>query len=100
MKIPNKIKIGAYDVKIVFPYVFTERSDRYGYYSETSKKICITDKDSNGSELNRALIEQILLHEILHAVDDIYNGSNVDERDITNIAQGLYQALKDNDFLK
>jgi hypothetical protein len=40
--------------------------------------------------------EQSFLHEVLHGIDIVWNGYTLTEEQIENMAEGLYQFIKDN----
>lgn len=103
MKIPSTIKIGGHQYKIIFPYVFTERYDRYGD-SDFSKKIIRIRKAINGAPLAESGIIVVLIHEVLHAIDntlgyDLFSG-NDGERALEGLSEGIYQVLVDNPKLR
>ena len=99
MKIPKTLKIGAHTFKILYPYQFKERSDVYGTCNVSLGEIRISDTDGNDRKLTSTQIGQSLFHEILHAINDIYVGSKLDERDIEGFSQGLFQVLNDNKLI-
>jgi hypothetical protein len=101
MKIPKTLKIGGHQVKILYPYVFTERYDLAGQYDAATKEIKLADKDGNNKRANSDIMVTFL-HEILHAVD-INSGHKIfnnNEAAIEGIGEGLFQVLIDNGFLK
>jgi len=52
------------------------------------------------SRQSGSLQGQTLIHELMHAIDDIYNNGKLDEDTIDALAQGLYQVLKGGDVYK
>jgi len=103
VNLPNKIKIGGHQYKIVFPYVFTERVDLCGDHDSAAKTIRITDNEDNIKRANSS-ITVTLIHEILHAIDhttghDMFQGSE-GEKHIEALSEGIYQVLTDNPELK
>jgi hypothetical protein len=44
-------------------------------------------------------VEAIFLHELLHAVDNVYNAHGLEEEVVHRLAEGLYQVLNDNGLL-
>jgi len=99
MKIPAQIKIGGHIYQVVYPYVFKERFDRAGSTDGDACRILISNK-CDGLEMPQSRIEEIFIHEVLHAVDSIYNGGKLEEEDVKRLAEGLYQVLSDNNLLK
>ena len=101
MKIPKKLKIGGYIYEVIYPYIFKERTDRFGFTDVVHKKIYLREKDDGGEKFSESYLFEMLLHEILHAIDNTYNaGTEIDEEKIIRINKGLYQVLKDNNLLK
>ncbi len=95
----KSIKIGAYDYRVRFPYIFTERIDLSGQSDHIVLEIRIINKDQNGNEYNEVKLISILFHEILHCIDHVA-GWAIDkvplEEKIEIIAQGLTQVFRDN----
>ena len=56
--------------------------------------------DPQGQEYHIQKIEECFIHEMLHAIDCIYNSNKMEEDVINRLSQGLYQVLKDNKLLK
>jgi len=99
MNLPNKIKIGGHQYKIVFPYVFTERFDQCGDHDSSTKTVRIADNEYNVKRADSSIIVT-LIHEILHAIDqttghDMFRG-NEGEKHIEALSEGIYQVLTDN----
>jgi len=40
--------------------------------------------------------EEVFLHEVLHCIDNTYNGQRLSEQSINHMSEGLYQVLTDN----
>jgi len=95
MKIPEKVKVAGHEYKIVFDDKYLSDNDLLGEISHKRLIISICESQK-GVKLSQSVIEENLLHEILHAIDCNYNNHSLNEQDITNMAVGLYQVLKDN----
>ena len=100
MKIPKTLKVGGNIYKIVFPYNFTERYDRNGDCDSDILQIRIADSFDKERRFPREKIEQIFIHELLHAISYTYNADKLEEEPLTRLAEGLYQVLKDNDLIE
>lgn len=107
MKIPKKIKVGGHWWVIKYPYLFKERQDVFGLCEDAPKEISITELDSNGNKRADSSIFVTFLHEVLHALDFLNNQSifksdsfEETERRVDNLAEGIYQVLVDNNYLK
>lgn len=102
MKIPKTLKIGGHDIKVIYPYVFTEVDGKYGQFDHAAKEIRISNLDSGGQERAESGVLVTLLHEIVHVVDYLtghhgFSGDN-GENKIEGLSEGLFQVLRDNDL--
>ncbi len=100
MNIPETLKVGGHIFKVIRNYKFKERTDVDGQSDLDLLEIRLKDKDLSGNELHQERKEQIFLHEVLHCIDDIYNGNELEEKEVKRMSNGLYQVLKDNEMLK
>lgn len=102
MKIPEKIKVGPYWYKVLFPYDFKERTDCYGQHDRDLLEIRISNKDGSGNIRDDQVIFGTFIHEILHAIDfnankQIFAKEGLDtENRMEILAQGLLGVLVDN----
>ena len=91
IKIPASIKIGGYDYEIeVSEYHTTELRDNsnWGEHSERQRRIRF-DPTALPQQ-----ISQTFLHEIIHAVDAVYQGRKLTEDSTHAIANGLLQVFE------
>jgi len=100
MKIPNKLKIGGHEYQIAYPYIFTERFDRWGDCDNAVKTIRVMEVDGSGTKRAESAIAVTFLHEILHAIDHLtgheqFFGPDGEKR-IEALSEGLFQVLRDN----
>ena len=95
MKIPDKVKVGGKDYKIVWndELLTNEGFNGLACHRELIIYLC---KIYRGDKLAKSNIEEVFLHEIIHAVDTVYNNHSLDEDTVDRLSQGLYQVLKDN----
>lgn len=100
MRIPKKIKVGGHIYKVICPYHFRERSDRFGSCCSINNEILIGNDDGNGKKRSQSTIEQTLFHEMLHAIDKVYNADKLEEEYVERLSEGIYQVLKDNQLLR
>ena len=96
----KRIKIGAHWYKVSWNYKFTERFDISGLSTHGIKEIYITDVDGNGRRYSESYIGTTFIHEIIHCVDEVYNGGKLDEETVKRLGEGLCQVLNDNKLLK
>jgi len=103
MNLPSKIKIGGHQYVVVFPYVFTERFDRVGDCDYSKNIIRIADSLGNEKRSNSVIITT-LIHEILHAIDNVTGqdmfAGDIGDRMVDGLAEGIYQVLIDNPELR
>lgn len=104
MNIPKTIKIGGHQYKVIFPYTYTERYDRWGDCDDTMKIIRVTDSDGGGAKRADSSIIVTFIHEILHGIDcltghKMFSGEEGEKR-IESLSEGIYQILVDNPKLK
>lgn len=104
MKIPKSLKIGGRTYSVRFPYKFKDSHVvMYGLHDAGAQKILLSDRDEHANLRNKDSIFQAFLHELLHAVDNVYNGGRLSswdkgEETIDQIAEGLIQVIRDNDL--
>ncbi len=91
IKIPRRIRVGGYDYTIGMSTAFDKELHSDG------------DKVQASSRLRRIIVSSVLspqdfsetfIHEILHAVDDIYANSSLIENQNYLIANGLFQVFE------
>ena len=99
MKIPKSVTVGGKTYKVLFPYVFTERTDICGQADHVALEIRLSSLGANGDELARENIEEVFMHEVVHCVDKVYNNNALNEETTDRLGQGLYQALRDSGML-
>ena len=93
LKIPKTVKVGGTVFKVIYPYAFREGSDDRGQVYWDSCEIRVQKAEDPQVE------EQTFMHELLHAIQATYNGDVLEDNITERMAQGLYQVIKDNDFL-
>ena len=101
MKIPEKIKIGGHDYKIVFPYLFPDNGNLLGLHDILLEEIKIQGHDGWGNKRKNSSVVITLIHEVLHAVDAV-TGHGVfkdNEAAIEGFSEIMFQILKDNGFI-
>ena len=76
----KEVKVGGFTYKIDFPYAFKERSDLGGQASHSGLKIRVCKDDAGGEPYGKEKISEIILHEILHCIDYVYNNQSLEER--------------------
>jgi len=95
VKIPNKIKVAGHEYKIIWDNEYLSNQDYEGLTKHRSLKMYLCDK-FRGQMLDKSIIEENFIHEMLHAIDVNYNNRQLTEEQISCMAAGVYQVLKDN----
>jgi hypothetical protein len=103
-KLPESLKVGAHTYKVLYPYQFKE-TELQGQADHLLLEIRVKSVDTCGNKVPETVSLRTLLHEMLHAVDRVYNDGVITdapdgERSIECLAQGLTQVLLDNGLLK
>lgn len=97
MKIPEKLKIGGHEVKIIPNYRFTQNSDLCGQTDYYQNEIRLSDIDQSGTPRAESPVSECFLHEIIHWVCHTYCGQvQLEEKVLTALSEGLFQVLRDN----
>ena len=99
MKIPKRLKVGGQVYEVVYPHIFQERLSLGGLADHVTNTIRIAALGDGGIPYAKENIEEAFIHELLHCVDVVYNNHDLEEATVTRLAEGLYQALKDNKLL-
>jgi hypothetical protein len=98
LKIPNKLKVGGINYKVIKNYEFIE-TELGGQALHTEALIRLSQKGYNNGTYTKEKQEEVFMHELLHCVDRIYNNGKLEEDVVDRLSQGLYQVLKDNKML-
>lgn len=91
MNIPDKVKIGYkdYEVKKIAGKVMDNDTVCYGVIHYNDGLIQISTIYSDDQQ------KCAFVHEALHGIDDIFD-IGLEERQVQQLAKGLYQVIKDN----
>lgn len=99
MHIPKKLKVGGMTYKVDKNYNFKD-NELMGQAVHSQNIIKLSERDQQGHRYPQDKKEETFMHEVIHAVDCIYNSGNLDEKTVCHLSQGMYQTLKDNKMLK
>lgn len=92
MKVPDKIKIGCYNFKVKWEDKPIESSQLcYGIAKYNEHEIVLSSK------MKKDKIPEILLHEIIHCICDMYN-VDLTESIVNLLGLQIYQVIKDNNL--
>lgn len=106
MKIPKTLKIGGRLYKVIYPYTFEGTTEHfYGLHDPTGQTIKLTKKDEFGANRSKESIYHTFLHEVIHAIDNVYNGGRLTawekgEEAIDAISEGIMQLILSGDIGK
>lgn len=101
MKIPTTLKIGGFLWKINQSQAVANEGNAFGSTHARQQQIFIEPSETQQKK------EHVLIHEAMHAIwwqaglnSRYKDQKNVEEEIIDALSMGLYQVLKDNNFLK
>ena len=97
MKLPKRVKIGARTYRVIKDYNFKKQDDDedvMGMHNGMYGTIRIAP---TGNDIHKF---QILIHEMLHGIDAVYNSDKLEEDTVERLSQGLVQVLTDNFTIK
>lgn len=86
------IKVGGHQIKIVDDPDITLDDAMLGCYSTTTNTIKVSDK------IKGSVREETLFHELVHCISEIYN-CKMNENQVSQFSQGLFQVVTDNEKL-
>lgn len=96
MKIPKSIKVGGMTYQVKQNHKFLENSDLMGQAVHCENIIRLSGKTQSNTNYAKDKMDSCFIHEVLHAIDNVYNNSNLDEPTIERFSQGIYQVFTDN----
>lgn len=90
MNLPDEVKVGPYSIKVEVVDNLAVDREHGGEYSPRELKISL-------DSLLRKRHGEILMHEIVEAINDIYN-LKINHDDMMVLGVVLYQVLKENEI--
>ena len=92
MNIPDEVKVGFLDYTVEkVPEPFCNGSNAVDG-TENCSNALIRVAESGCADYQN----MVFLHELLHAIDFVYCGETLTEKQIAQMSKGLYQVIKDN----
>ena len=85
--------------KVIKNHTFKE-SELMGQAIHSQNSIKLSERDSQGNKYPQERKEECFMHELIHAVDCVYNNNELEEKQVHRLSQGMYQVLKDNKLLR
>lgn len=99
MILPDKVKVGAHEYKVLYPYFFRERVDYSGQADHALCEIRIRNEDGVGNIKAMSNTLETFFHEVIHCVDMVWC-VGLEEKQVEQLAQGMLTVLIDNGWLK
>ena len=101
MKIPDKekMKIAGHRFKVFYDDKYLVKRELLGQCDFISQKIRIC-KYFKHKHRSKTDIERTFYHEIVHAINGVYNNYSLSEKAIDRLATGLQQVMGDNFIIK
>ena len=105
MRIPKSLRIGGRTYRVIYPHSFDDMPKPLLGLCDNSKQVIrVSGLDSSGATLCDEAIVQTFLHEVIHAIDYVYGGAQVQRLDnsediVDALAEGILQVFRDNKIL-
>lgn len=101
MNIPKTVKVGGHTFTVKYVDVidegFSSGELRYHESELPLAKHVKFDPDKNiKTKTNQQSKESVFVHELVHAIDIVYNAHSLTEKTVKRLGEGLYQVIKDN----
>jgi hypothetical protein len=102
VNIPRKVKVGGYTLKVKHVNMI-DGGDTGGSFSFGTNIIQLARQTMHvvlgkkkKTRISVVCREEFFLHELLHGIDQFYNGDTLTEKQVENLAKGLHQVIVDN----
>ena len=101
LNIPKTVKVGGH-IQTVEILDTINGGNETGLYKATQDRILIAKhvlSEKGKKELidiSESFIQLTFLHELLHAINFIFSGDSLSEKEIDHISEGLFQVMVDN----
>lgn len=100
LNLPSRVKVGAHEFIVKYPYTFKERVDITGQCDHTLCEFRISKFGADGCEQTESKKLATTFHELIHAINNVFNGDvSMDEKIVEGLAQGFAAVLIDNEGL-
>jgi len=102
MKIPDKtkLKVAGHHFKVFYDDDYLIKRGLLGQCDFISQKIRICKHYEHKQPRAKTDIERTFYHEIVHAIDGVYNNYSLSEKETDRLATGLQQVMGDNFTVK
>jgi len=98
VKLPERVKVGGHNYKVLFPYQFKERTDFCGQCDIMLNEIRLDQNDQKGNPLPSSKVLAHFIHEVLHALSDVWS-VDLKEEKVVKLEQGITALLVDNGWV-
>ena len=101
MHIPKTVKVAGHILDVSLP-PFIDGGDSEGEYESGLSTLFIAERTMSGEKaINQTaqVKDACFIHELLHAIDDVYNNAALPEEQIHRLSEGLYQVIIDNPLI-
>lgn len=100
MRLSKYVTVGGHEIKILFPYRFSERTDLWAQYDDALKEIKVKAIDQGGVKASEGFIFESLIHELFHSIDIdrhiyLFDGEDGENR-VNALSSGVYAFIKAN----
>ena len=99
MKIPIKLKVAGHVYKVFYDDKFLAKREILGQCDFITQKIRLSKKYGKQSRA-KSDIERTFYHEMVHAIDGMYNHYALTEKETDRLSTGLHQVMNDNFIVK
>ena len=90
MKIPESIKVGGHTYEVIFRDDLWLKEGFVGQSRHNTEQLIEIDP-----KLHPEQIDCTFWHEVMHAINRIYNNNQLGETDVNALSEGLFQVLTD-----
>ena len=95
----TSFKIGAHKYKLILNYKWRERNDLCGQADHQNLEIKLSGTDQAGNPLKLSRLTEMLLHEIIHAINNAWKIADLKEDEVERAGEAVLAFLVDNNFV-
>ena len=101
MRIPKSVKVGGHIFGVKYPKVIDGgiSAGELRYHEgilPLAQFVKFDQEKPPNIKAAKQSLEAVFIHEVVHAIDIIYNGHCLTEKEVKCLGEGLYQVIKDN----
>jgi len=89
IEIPDTIKVGGLDYTVIFGRSLRLAGNLRKGETRYAEQVIAIDDTALQQQIN-----EVMLHELLHAVDNVYNADCLTEDEVNRLAHGLHQVFE------